>query len=124
MIREGSTRKTVLLWPFAFKFARHEYGARCNKHEAELYLRNRSKRHRRLVLCPVFWCSPSGRLLIMRYATTPVTQAQANERKANAWSELDYEGPGDDEHPFEWKVSDWGVLRGKVVAVDYATTAE
>lgn len=59
----------------------------------------------------------------MRCAATPVTQAQANERKANASSEWDYEGPGDDGHPFEWKVSDWGVLRGKVVAVDYATTA-
>jgi hypothetical protein len=92
----------------AFKFARHEYGLRCNKHEAELYSRNRNKQHRRLMLCPVFWCSPSGKLLIMRCAATPVTQAQANERKANASSEWDYEDPGDDGHPFEWKVSDLG----------------
>ena len=44
----------------------------------------------------------------MRCAATPVTQAQANERKANASSEWDYEDPGDDGHPFEWKVSDLG----------------
>jgi hypothetical protein len=57
----------------------------------------------------------------MRYAATPVTQAQANERKANAWSEWDYEGPGDDEHPFEWKLSDWGVLRGRARAMSAVT---
>jgi len=123
MIRQGSTRKTVQLWPFAFKFGRHEYGARCNKHEAELYARNRSKQHRHSMLCPVLWCSPSGKVLIMRYAATPITQSQADERKANACSEWAYEGHGDDDHPFEWKVNDWGLLRGKLVAVDYAATA-
>jgi hypothetical protein len=124
IIRQGSTRNTVLLWPLALKFARHKYGERCNKHETELYYRNRHKPHRRSMLCPVLWCSPSGKLLVMRYAATPITRAQADERKANAWSEWAYEGSGDDEHPFEWKENDWGVLRGKVIAVDYATTAE
>jgi hypothetical protein len=59
----------------------------------------------------------------MRRAATPVTQDQVNERKANAWFEWDYLGDSDDEHPFEWKRSDWGVLNDKLVAVDYAATA-
>jgi hypothetical protein len=29
--------------------------------------------------------------------------------------------PGDDEHPFEWKRSDWGWLNGRLVALDYST---
>jgi hypothetical protein len=60
----------------------------------------------------------------MRRAATPVTQDQVNERKANAFSEWNYLGDPDDESPFEWKRSDWGVLvDGTLVAVDYAATA-
>jgi len=47
-----------------------------------------------------------------------------DERKAVAWLEWDYAGPSDDGLPFEWKPSDWGYLDGRVVAVDYAATAE
>ena len=58
----------------------------------------------------------------MRRAATPVTQDQINERKANAWFEWNYLGDPDDEHPFEWKQSDSGVLDGRLVAVDYAAS--
>jgi hypothetical protein len=43
----------------------------------------------------------------------PITQVQLDELKAKAWYEWDYAGIGDDGQPFEWKVSDWGILNGK-----------
>ena len=49
---------------------------------------------------------------------------EGDERKGVAWLEWDYAGPRDDGLPFEWKPSDWGYLDGRVVAVDYAATAE
>ena len=76
------------------------------------------------MLCPVLWCSRPAFVSIMRRATTPVTKGALDERKGVAWLEWDYAGPRDDGLPFEWKASDWGYLDGRVVAVDYAATAE
>ena len=89
-----------------------------------MYARNRNKPHRQLMLCPVLWCSSSGKLQIARRAATPITQAQLDglKRDQRAWNEWDYLGPEDDECPFEWKPTDWGVLDGRLVAVDYAAT--
>jgi hypothetical protein len=60
-------------------------------------------------------------VLIARRAETPITQVQLDGLKLyhQAWNEWDYRGPGDDECPFEWKTSDWGVFDGRLVAVDY-----
>ena len=60
MILRGETRAVLLVGPWAFKFSRNEYGARCNRHEAGLFRRCRSKPHREAMLCPVLWCSRSG----------------------------------------------------------------
>jgi hypothetical protein len=119
----GATRAVVSLGPWAFKLARGRLGVRCNRQEADLFLRNKDKAHRLAMLCPVIWCSWPAIILIMRRAATPVTQAQINELKERAWCKWDYLGAGDDECPFEWKPSDWGVLDGRLVAVDYAATA-
>jgi hypothetical protein len=123
-IRRGSTRTVVRFGPWAFKFGRGKYGARCNCYEADLY--RRSKSVRKSMLCPVLWCSRSGGLQIARRAGTPVTQAEVNDLKKNltAWSEWDYAGAGDDECPFEWKPTDWGYLNGRLVAVDYAAPCQ
>jgi hypothetical protein len=121
MIRLGSTRKVILFGPWAFKFARGRTGVRCNRHEAFLF--RRATPHRQSMLCPVLWCSAPAIVLVMRRAATPVTEDQVKELKANAWSEWDYLGDPDDECPFEWKRSDWGVLDDRLVAVDYAATA-
>jgi len=121
MIYRGLTRMVLTFGPLAFKFARGRKSVRCNLHEAQLYRRSSAKR--RAMLCPVLWCSRYGFVLIMRRAETPVTQGALDERKATAWLEWDYAGPGDDEHPFGWKRSDWGYLDGRVVAVDYAAPA-
>jgi hypothetical protein len=74
------------------------------------------------MLCPVLWCSRPAIVLIMRRAATPITQVQIDELKARFWKEWDYLGLGDDGHPFEWKLSDWGVLDERLVAVDYGVT--
>jgi hypothetical protein len=123
MIQRGTTRTVLSVGPLAFKFGRGEYGARCNRYEAELYARSRSKRHRQSMLCPVLWCSRSGQLLIARRAATPVTPSQLAERKAHAWDEWNYEGHGDDECPFEYgKPTDWGCLDGRLSAVFSGST--
>jgi hypothetical protein len=122
MIHRGETRTVVAFGPWAFKFGHGRRGAQCNRHEAELYNRSRSKPHRQSMLCPVLWWSRSGRLQIARRAATPITQAQLNERKDHAFYEWDYEGASDDGFPFEWKRTDWGVLDGRIVAIDYAAT--
>jgi hypothetical protein len=76
------------------------------------------------MLCPVLWCSRPALVSIMKRARTPVTKGALDERKGVAWLEWDYTGPSDDGLPFEWKPSDWGYLDDRVVAVDYAATAE
>jgi len=35
----------------------------------------------------------------------------------------EYMPPNDEGHPFEWKPSDWGMLKGRLVALDYAAPA-
>lgn len=122
MIHHGTTRTVLTVGPWAFKFSRNEYGAQCNLHEAGLYVR--SKPHRQSMLCPVLWCSRLGKLQIARRAATPITQAQLDglKRDQRAWHGWAYLGPTDDECPFEWKPTDWGVLDGRLVAVDYAAT--
>jgi hypothetical protein len=122
MIYRGSTRTVVTFGRLAFKFGRGKNGMRCNQHEADLY--RRSSARRRSMLCPVLWCSHPAFVSIMRRATTPITKGALDERKGVAWLEWDYAGPSDDGLPFEWKPSDWGYLDGRVVALDYAATAE
>jgi hypothetical protein len=117
----GSSRTVVTFGPWAFKFGRGKDGVQCNWHEADLYRRSSSRR--RAMLCPVLWCSRPAFVSIKRRAATPITRVELEERKARAFFEWDYAGPGDDGHPFEWKPSDWGYINGRVVAIDYAATA-
>jgi hypothetical protein len=123
LIRYGSTRTVALIWRWAVKVGHGDEGARCNREEADLYAR--SNRHRQPMLCPILWCSRYGKLLIARRAETPITQVQLDGLKLyhQAWNEWDYRGPDDDECPFEWKTSDWGMFDSRLVAVDYAATA-
>jgi hypothetical protein len=107
--------------PWAFKLGLGKDGVRCNWHEADL--NGLSSPRRRAMLCPVLWCSRPAFISIMRRADSPITRGALDERKAVAWLEWDYAGPGDDGHPFEWKPSDWGYLDGRVVAIDYGATA-
>jgi hypothetical protein len=61
----------------------------------------------------------------MRRAKTPVAQPQLEQLRSpetGAFRKWDYLGQGDDDCPFEWKPDDWGMMDGRIVAVDYAAT--
>jgi hypothetical protein len=69
------------------------------------------------MLCPIRMTFPLGVAVVMEHAehlSEPVDYLQ----KVRDW---DYAGPGDQDHPFEPKASDWGRLRdGRIVALDYS----
>ena len=44
--------------------------------------------------------------------------------KSGGYPDWDYNGIGDEGHPFEWSAGDWGWLDGKLVALDYAAPDE
>lgn len=85
--------------------------------EADLYKRVGARR--RAMLCPVLWCSPGGRLLLMR-AACPLTEHEHDHLiETDGFPDWDYVPP-DETEPFEYKASDWGWLNGSLVALDYS----
>ncbi len=115
--REGRTRLVLVLGPLALKFARGERGRRCNRFEADLY--ERASARRRLMLCPVLWCTPAGRVLLMGAACPLTHQEHAHLMETDGFPDWDY-APPDESCPFEYKSSDWGWLNGRLVALDYS----
>ena len=117
--RKGTTRVVLVVGPLAVKFARGERGRRCNRFEARMYKHVDARR--RAMLCPVLWCTSSGRVLLMR-AAQPLTEAEAAMLRAKrGFPDWDYAGPNDKDFPFEPKASDWGWLNCRLVALDYST---
>jgi hypothetical protein len=114
---EGTTRAVLVLGPLALKFARGERGRRCNRFEADVYRRISARR--RAMLCPVLWCSPAARLLLMRAARPLSKQEHDHLLKTDGFPDWDYVPP-DETQPFEYKASDWGWLDGCLVALDYS----
>lgn len=113
--RRGVYRRVYLLPFIAVKVGRPERGlvkagAAVNRLEAE-----RQKARPHLPLAPVLWCSPSGRVLIMRRARPVDARAFAGEtRMLAAWESLVSAGL-----PVEPKDSSFGTIGDRVVAVDY-----
>jgi hypothetical protein len=118
----GTTRIVLVIGPVALKFARRKRsGRRCNLYESDLY--HRTTPERRAMLCPVIACSPRGSVLITR-AATPLTREEFDSvRSADAFPDWDYDPHEGESCPFEWKPSDWGRLRGRLVALDYSEPA-
>jgi hypothetical protein len=117
---KGTTRRVLVIGPWALKFARGPVGRRCNCYEAELFRTVDDRR--RAMLCPVRWCAKSGWLLMMA-AATPLTEAEKdNLIDTDGFPDWDYM-PGEDSEPFEYKATDWGWFEGRLVAVDYSTPA-
>jgi hypothetical protein len=119
----GTSRLVVVSGDIAVKFPRGPAGMRCNLFEAGIWARNWNHPTCGRHLCPVLWCHPKGRLLVMPAATPldPSADAMAilAEMHADWW---DYQ-PGGDDDPCEPKAADWGLLNGELVAVDYASLA-
>jgi hypothetical protein len=119
-IREGATRRVLVVGPFAIKFAIGARGRRCNRYEAECL--SRASVRRRAMLCPVLWCTPSGNVLVMR-AARPLTESEkAIVMRICGFPDWDYVPP-DETAPFEYKASDWGWLDGRLVSLDYSAPA-
>jgi hypothetical protein len=57
-IRTGTTRRVLVAWPLAFKYARGATGRRCNVFQAGLFARVSPRR--KAMLCLVLWYSPLG----------------------------------------------------------------
>src|ERR1700730_12439532 len=117
----GTTRRVLVLGPWAIKVERGACGRRCNKYEANLFRTVDGRR--RAMLCPVLWCSGSGVLLVMATAQ-PLPKADHEDLLYRGdFPDWDYR-PGEDDAPFEYKSSDWGRLKdGRLVALDYSTPA-
>jgi hypothetical protein len=120
VIRKGSTRTVIIVGPLAVKLATDERGRRCNRFEADLY--ERAHAQRRAMLCPVLCCTPAGTALLMPAARPLTEQERDHLWKIDGFPDWDYV-PGGDEHPFEWKPTDWGWLKGRLVALDDSTPA-
>jgi hypothetical protein len=118
--KAGTTRLVLVIGPWALKFARGARGRRCNEYEANLF--RTADERRRAMLCPVRWCSAGGELLVMASAQ-PLSAADHEELlDADGFPDWDYL-PGEDGQPFEFKVSDWGRINGRLIALDYSTPA-
>jgi hypothetical protein len=118
-IETGTTRKVVLVAGLAFKFARNERGRKCNLYEHKLFMRTTPTRKE--MLCPSYYCSRNGLLLIARRAK-PISEMEAGRlREDDAFPDWDYVPP-DELCPFEYKAVDWGRIDGRLVAVDYSAT--
>lgn len=119
-LRKGTTRRTLVVGPLAFKFALGEQGRRCNHYEANCY-RTEGPANKAL-LCPVVACSSKGFVLVQRSAQ-PLTEAEKEKLiNEDAFPEWDYT-PFTDGSPFEFKASDWGWFKGRLVALDYSAPA-
>jgi hypothetical protein len=113
----------VVCGGIAVKFPRGEVGLRCNVFEAGIWDRNREHPTRGRHLCPVLWCHPQGKVLIMPAAEPLDPRSDPMITLSEMYDDWwDYQ-PGGDGDPCEPKPADWGLLDGELVAVDYAAPA-
>src|SRR5215469_2542584 len=96
----GASRLVIVTGGIACKFPRGPAGARCNLYEAGIWERNHLHSTRGHHLCPVLWCHPEGKLLVMPAAPLdPASEARLAAMPIDWW---DYQ-PGGDEDPCEPK---------------------
>ena len=116
--RNGVTRIVILIGSWAIKLPRFDYGWRlglqgllANHQEEALWQDTRWAE-----LCPVLWSVPGGFALIMRRAR-PLDDVEFEDFCLNGW--IMY--PDNERIPVEKKADSFGILDGRVVAVDYGS---
>lgn len=115
-IAYGATRMVFLIGryavkvPFAYSWKHILLGLIANMQEVEFSRAGWPE------LCPVVWSIPAGFLVVMRRAA-PLTEEQWDEFLPNikdGWL------VGDDYYvPAESKINNFGLLNGRIVAIDY-----
>ncbi len=117
----GATRAVAVIDRLAVKVALDERGLRCNRFEQHVWRLFEQHKTRGQHLCPVLWSDPRGRFLAMP-AAGPLDgkQVRTMKRRAPLWWRYEFDGRS---VPWERKEEDWGVLEGRIVALDYAATA-
>jgi hypothetical protein len=114
-MKAGATRFVFLIGPWAVKVPRLSCW-RLFLHGLLANLQERAfSRTGWFEICPVLWALPGGFLLVMRRAE-PLTDAQ--------WARFDYGDFVNDPEghvPAECKQSSFGLLDGRIVAVDYGS---
>ena len=114
-LRYGASRIVMIAGGRAFKFARGEYGRRCNLGEKKIWDICQMHEKRRRHLCPVLDVSADGSVLIMP-AVGPVPAGWDSKELGDWW---DYRPPGP-RYPAEAKRDDFGLLEDQIVCIDYA----
>jgi hypothetical protein len=124
--RDGVTRIVLLAGPWAFKFPRFGYGYAmglrgllCNMQERGIWVLGWPQ------LCPVLFALPGGWLLVMRRAR-PLTMDEwqaldVAEFRKHRVREQDGPESYDGIVPVEDKQDSFGVVDGRIVAVDYGS---
>ncbi|MBY0256213.1 hypothetical protein [Methylobacterium sp.] len=120
LIPHGKTRLVLVAGGFAFKLARGRTGCLCNLFEARTWIE--ATPERRIILCPVLACEPRGLVLVMPEAQPINTDEAEAHHAAGTFPDWDY-WPGDPDDPFEPKAANWGMLEGRLVALDYSAPA-
>jgi hypothetical protein len=123
LVERGTTRVVAMAGPVAVKFARGEADRRCNLYEAKVWELNKHDPVSSPHLCPVLWCSADAWVLAMQAAELlPPDALHPYDTLDEWWSYDPAKGPHD-VFPGEPKASDWGVLDGRVVLLDYSNPA-
>lgn len=119
-VSHGSTRVTLCVGRYAIKFAKGARGRACNRYESRLWKRTTDAR--RKMLCPILATMPLSVAVLMPKARPLTDDEKTNLIDSDGFPDWDYVPP-DETAPFEYKASDWGWLKGRLVALDYSAPA-
>ncbi len=117
-IKYGTTRTVILIGKYAFKFPTivewrlFLYGLLGNMQERKFWQQQPESQH---MMCPVLSAIPGGFVTVMRRAT-PVSVGEW-DTKEKEW----FDRAVILNIPVENKPDSWGVLEGRVVAIDYGS---
>lgn len=119
MISHGTTRLVLCLGPYAIKIAK-EKGTTLQSVRGRPLEANHGRAAQNALPYPS--TIPFGVALMMKRAK-PISEEEKDHLiSTDGFPDWDYVPP-DETAPFEYKASDWGLLEGRLVALDYSTPA-
>lgn len=116
--RTGSNRLVVLFGPIAIKFARSLHGRKACLLERAIWAHYGGKPGNGELLCPILWSDRHGRCVVMRIAEPIPAHREAEwAARCSAWHYSP--GNGNLGDPSERCLSNWGLIDGRIVMIDY-----